>query len=208
MFSKTAFVQTLGLAAALFVAATGASAQTASKVGIINVQSAILATKDGQVAAKQLEDKIAPRRKDIERRQAEVQGLQNQLNASSNTASEEVKNKLIRDIDTKRKSLQRDVEDAQAEFDGEQQRLLGEIGQKLMESLNKYAVDNGYTLIIDVSAQSSPVLFAAASADITRDVVAAYDKAAAAAPAPSPAKPAAVPSPAAPAAAKKPAGVK
>ncbi len=60
-----------------------------------------------------------------------------------------------------------------------------------MAVIDKYATDNGFAIIIDVSSQQSPVLYAATSIDITREVVGLYDKNApgAAAPAaPAPAK--------------------
>jgi outer membrane protein len=165
------------LSALVLGAAFTASAQTPpTKVGIIHIQNAIIATKDGQKAAKELEDRTAPRRKDMERKQGEISALQDQLKKSSNTASEEVKSKLMRDIDAKTKSYNRDLEDAQAELDQEQQKLLGDLGNKIMAVIDKFATDNGYALIIDVSSQQSPVLYAANSVDITREIVGLYDK--------------------------------
>lgn len=178
-----------------------------TKIAIIHLQNAIIGTKDGQKAAKELETRFMPKRKEIEGRQGEIQALQAQLRASSNTASEEQKNKLMRDIDVKQKALQRDGEDASAELDQEQQKLFQDIGGKVMAVIDKYASDNGFAVVIDVSAQSSPVLYASTSVDITRQVVELFDKNT---PTAAPAKPpagAAAPPPAAPAPAK-PAPVK
>lgn len=186
--------QILWLPAVLFGASISLFAQAApSKVGIIHIQNAIIGTKDGQAAAKSLEDKFLPRRREVEKKQADIAALQNQLRASSNTASEDVKNKLMRDIDAKQKSLQRDAEDFQAEVDAEQQKVLGDLGGKIMAVIDKYATDNGFAIIIDVSSQQSPVLYAATSIDITREVVNLYDKNA---PGAAPAAPAAAPAPA------------
>ncbi len=182
----------LWLPAMLAGAALTLPAQAPNKIAIIHLQNAIIGTKDGQKAAKELETKFMPKRQEIEKRQGEIQALQQQLRASSNTASEEQKNKLMRDIDAKQKSLQRDGEDASAELDQEQQKLFQEIGGKVMAVIDKYASDNGYAVVIDVSAQSSPVLYASTAVDITRQVVETYDKnAPGAAPAPAAAKPAA-----------------
>ena len=167
--------QLMGLS--LVALATTAFAQTApTKVGIINIQGAIVGTQDGQKAIKALEEKSAPRRKDLETKQAAIQQLQTQLRTSSNTASEEMKAKLMRDVDTRTKSYNRDLEDAQAEFDQEQQKLLNEIGGRIMAVIDKFASDNGYAIILDVSTQQSPVLYAATSIEITRDIVTLYDK--------------------------------
>ena len=166
-----------------------------AKIAIIHLQNAIIGTKDGQKAAKELETRFMPKRKEIEGRQGAIQALQAQLRASSNTANEEQKNKLMRDIDVKQKALQRDGEDASAELDQEQQKLFQDIGGKVMAVIDKFASDNGFAVVIDVSAQSSPILYASTSIDITRQIVELFDKnspaaAAASAPAaPPPAKP-------------------
>lgn len=169
--------QIMWLPAVLIGASISLFAQAApTKVGIIHIQNAIIGTKDGQVAAKSLEERFMPRRKEVEKKQADIGAMQNQLRASSNTASEDVKNKLMRDIDVKQKSLQRDAEDFQAEVDQEQQKVLGELGGKIMAVIDKFATDNGYALVIDVSSQQSPVLYAATAIDITREIVGLYDK--------------------------------
>ncbi len=165
------------------------NAQVPTKVGIINIQSAIIGTKDGQRAVQELEAKSAPKRKELEKKQGDIQALQSKLRSTSNTASEEVRNSLARQIDTATKAYNRDLEDAQAEFDQEQQKILGEIGGKMMAVIDKYSTDNGYAVILDVSAQQTPVLFAATSVDITRDIIALYDKNAPAAAAPLGVKP-------------------
>jgi outer membrane protein len=167
------FIQMPVLALSVMMAA---NAQAPTKVGIINIQSAIIGTSDGQKAVKELEAKSAPKRKELEGKQGNIQALQTKLRSSSNTASEEVRNGLARQIDTATKSYNRDLEDAQAEFDQEQQKILGEIGGKMMAVIDKYSTDNGFAVILDVSSQQTPVLFAATSVDITRDIIALYDK--------------------------------
>ena len=163
------------LLAGIVALAASAFAQP-TKVGIINIQNAIVSTLDGQKAIKTLEEKSAPRRKELEAKQAAISALQNTLKTSSNTASEDTKRKLAGDIDAKTKSFNRDVEDAQAEAEQDQAKLLNEIGGKMMAVIDKYATDKGYALVIDVSAQQSPVLYASNSIEITRDIVALYDK--------------------------------
>jgi len=162
--------------AGLLASALMMFAQAPSKVGIINIQSAIVGTREGQAAVKDLEAKSAPKKRELEKLQSEINGLREKLNKLSGVGSEEQKQSLMRDIDGKTKSFNRQVEDAQAELDQEQGRLLNELGGKMLAVLDKYAKDNGYTIILDVSAQNTPVLFAANGIDVTQDVVALYDK--------------------------------
>jgi outer membrane protein len=173
------------LSSVLLSATLVASAQTSTptKVGIINIQQAIVATSEGQKAAKELEEKSAPKKKELERLQGEINSMRDQLNKMSSVGSEEQKRKLMGDIDGKTKSFNRQVEDAQAELDQEQGRVLNELGGRMLAVLDKYAKDNGYAVILDVSSQQTPVLFAATSIDVTREVVDLYNKNAPAAPA-------------------------
>ena len=155
----------------------GAYAQGgATKVGIIHIQNAIISTKDGQKAAKDLQDKFAPTRARLEKKQAELEAYRSKLSQGSNAMSAEQKEKLMRDIDQKTKSLNRDTEDAQAELDQEQGKIMQDLGQRIMAVIDKYSKDKGYSLILDVSSQQTPVLFAANDIDITSDIVKLYDQ--------------------------------
>jgi len=182
-------------------------AQTApTKVGIINIQKAIMSTKDGQKAIAELEAKAGPKKKDLEAKQQAILQKQEQLNKASNVGGDDAKQKLIRDIDAMKKSFSREVDDAQADFDQENAKVMNELGNRVMQVLDKYAKDNGYAIVMDVSnPQTSPVLFAANGIDVTDDIVSLYDKNApstiptSAAPKPT------APRPTAPAAAKPPA---
>ena len=48
--------------------------------------------------------------------------------------------------------------------------------EEYTEAAQEYAQDNGYTLILDVSSQQTPVLYAANGIDITQDIIGLYDK--------------------------------
>jgi outer membrane protein len=164
-------------AVALAGAAIAFGQAAPAKVGIIHVQNAIVSTRDGQKAVADLQNRFTPKKEELDKKQAEIKGLQEQLQRGSNTMSEDARNKLIRDIDERTKRLQRDTEDAQMEFDQEQGKVMQDVGGKLMAVLDKYAKENGYAVILDVSAQTTPVLWAANGIDITKDVIDLYDKA-------------------------------
>jgi outer membrane protein len=199
---KTSLFRVSLLALGFGALAFGQAGAPPMKIGIIQIQNAIVQTKDGQKAAAEIEAKIAPRRKQVESKQSELQQMETQYRTGANTMSDEAKQKLARDIEQRRKQLQRDTDDANAELQQEQNRLLQELGQKVMAVIDRYASERGFALILDVSSPQTPVLYASNTIDITRDIVDLYDKtqsgSAAAAPA---AAPAAVP----PAAAPKPA---
>jgi outer membrane protein len=187
--------------------AAPASAAVPTKVAVIQIQAALAATKEGQKAAAELETKMSPRKKDLEAKQAEIKELQDKLQRGGNTLSDTAKEDLTRNIDTKTKSYNRELEDAQAELQEEQQKVLNVLGQKMMAVIDKYAQANGYAIVLDVSNQNTPVLYASNAVDITKDIIDLYDKTvfnSPSAPAKAPA-PGSAPSGAAPAKAPAPA---
>jgi outer membrane protein len=128
--------------------------------------------------------------------------------------SAEAREKLSRDIDDRQKKLQWDSEDMQNELQQEEGKLVNDIGQRLVQVIDEYSKAQNFTIVLDVSGQQSPVIWAANGIDITQQIVDLYDKKfgtsapAAAAPGATPAAKPAV-TPGTPAAApKKPAGVK
>jgi outer membrane protein len=148
-----------------------------TKVAIISVQQAILQTKDGQKASADLQAKFLPRRQELEKKQATIQTLQDQMKKGSATMSDDAKTKLARDIDSNQKSLQRDSEDFDADVQQEEGRIMQDLGQKIMDVIIKYATQNGYSMVLDVSNKQTPVLWADPSADITTEIIKLYDQA-------------------------------
>lgn len=163
----------------VLAAATLAHAQGAAptKIGIIHVQAAILGTRDGKKAGDELNSKFGQKKVELDKKQAAIDQLKDQLQKGSATMSDDAKNKLMRQIDGETTALKRNTEDAQADMEQEEGKVFNELGSKLYAIVEKYAKDNGYTLIIDVSGQQQPVWWASDSINITNDVVALYDKA-------------------------------
>jgi outer membrane protein len=169
------------LCSALILAAatTLAHAQstTPTKIGIINVEAAILSTREGKKAADELNSKFTQKKADLDKKQAGIDQLKDQLQKGSATMSDEAKNKLMRQIDGETTSLKRATEDAQADMQQDEGKIINELGAKLYAIVQKYAKDNGYAIILDVSAQQQPVWWAADGIVINNEVVALYDKA-------------------------------
>ncbi len=192
---------------ALALACISTASAQQGKFAVINIQGAIVSTKDGQKAASELQAQTAPKKRELEQKQNDINTLQDQLNKGSNTLSDARKNELYKTIEDKKKNLQRDVEDAQSDLEAAQNKVLQQLGQKMLAVIEKYARDNGITMVVDVSNPQTPVLYASPSIDITKEIIDLYDKntAGASAPAPAPAAPKA-PATTTPKPAAKPAG--
>ena len=168
-----------------------------TKVGIIQAQAALLGTKDGQRALTELNKKLEPTKAALDKKATTIRELTDKLQRGGNAMADAAKAELNRNIADLTKAYNRDMEDAQAEADQENRKMFDELTGKITKVIDSYAQANGYTLILNVSDQNTPVLYASNNTDITADVIALYDKtypvttaAPAAAPKPAPTTPA------------------
>ena len=173
-------------------ALANAQTQVPTKVGIIAIQQAILATKDGQKAQADMGAKFGPTRAALEKKQSDIAALQDQLKKGAATMSDEAKTKIAKDIEALNKDLTRGGEDYDAEVQQEEGKIMNELGQKMLDVVGKYAAQNGFAMVLDISSQQT-VLWADPSVNITTECIKLYDQAhsgTAAAPAGAPKPPA------------------
>jgi outer membrane protein len=148
-----------------------------TKIAIIPIQQAIMSTKEGSAYGAALNTKYQPRKDDFEKRQRDIQALQDQLKKGSATMSDDAKAKIERDIDAKTKSLQRDTQDTSADYEEEMGKVYQELGNKMLQIIEQYSYQNGFAVVLDVSNQQTPVIWAAPSSNIAADIIKLYDQA-------------------------------
>jgi outer membrane protein len=153
---------------------TAAKPAASVKIAVVSMRDAMLATKDGQKAGQEMQTKFGARRAALEKMAQEI--------------TAEARQKPNEDLSAKKKKYDREMEDLNAEMQAENNRLLQEITNKFGKVLDQYAKANGYTVVMDAE---QPLLWAAESANVTPDLIKAYDQAhpaAAATPTPAPAQ--------------------
>lgn len=173
---------------------TTVPAPAVTKIGIINVQQAILQSNEGQREFQTLATKLAPRQAELQKLNTDVQDLRKQLETQGDKLNEQARSDLAKSLDAKQKTLQRNADDYQSDVQQQQNEIAQKILEKMGPVIDKYAKENQYSLIMDVSNPwpQGEVLWAGPSVDITKAVVDLYN-AASGVPAPAPATPAARP---------------
>ena len=156
-------------------AAAGAAPTGSAKIAIIAFQPAVAQTNEGQRAFADLQKKYQPKQAQLKSLSDEVDNLTKQLQAQGDKLSEPERAARAKTIDDKKKQLERNAEDAQNDFQNEMQELYGALAQKVYDVLNDYAKTHGYTLVLDIAQQQSPVLYATESTNITKAIVEAYN---------------------------------
>jgi outer membrane protein len=163
----------LAQAAAPAPAATG----TGTKIGIINVEEAIVSSNEGQRDFASMMAKYKAPNDQLQAMSKELDDLRSQLKTQSNVMSDEKRAEVAGSIQEKEKNAQRFFDDNQAKVQKEQGEIANRIGQKMLKVIDTYAKNNGYGVILDVSAPQSPVLWANAQGGvvITKEIVEAYN---------------------------------
>ncbi len=171
------------------------------KIAVIAFQVAVGQTNEFQRNFADLQKKYDPKRQQLKTLSDEVDNLTKQLQTQGDKLSDAERASRAKTIDDKKKQLQRDGEDASNDFQNEMQEMYQGLASKVYDVLSTYAQQHGYTLVLDVAQQQTPVLYAVDSTNITKPIIDAYNVKSGV---PAPPAPPAGATPSAPAPAPKP----
>ena len=194
--SVAALAQTGSAAAAPASAAAAPAASPAAapavsgvgtKVGTISMEQAIFATNEGRRDFEALSKKLEPKQNELKGANDEIESLKKQLNTQGDKLNEDARANLVKQIESKQKTLDRQLQDAREDAQNQQNEIAQRILQKLGPVLIKYATDNGFGMIVDTSQPwpQSPVVWWGESVDVTKSVVDVYNAQSGVAPPPS-----------------------
>lgn len=148
-----------------------AGAQT--KVGIINLQKAVLESAEIKAASAAMENRYKPRVAKLDQLNKDIAAISENLQKNSGKLTPQAEAQMSADGQRKQREAQRMQEDLQAELDRERQDILGKAGTKMQDVVKQVADAKGLDVVIDVPY----AVYFKAALDITPDVIAAYDKA-------------------------------
>src|SRR5450631_2197191 len=157
--------------------AAPAAGAAASKIGIINVRQAIVATSEGKQASAELQSQFAARQSELENMNKQIADLRQRLDSGKATLSPEEQARLTRQGEILARQLQRKQDEYQEDVNAAQGDVIDRIGRKMIDVLDRYSRENGYVIVFDSSAQNSPVLYKSTQIDVTQDIVRLYDQA-------------------------------
>ena len=204
--SRGTLLQTAVLAAACLFSSVAAHAQgtaaagaaVSGKTGVINIRQAIASTSEGKQAGAELQSQFSARQNELEGLNKQINELRQRLEAGTGKLSPDEQARLQRQGEVMARQLQRKQDEYQEDVNAAQGEVFDRIGRKMVDVLDRYARENSYVIILDSSAQNTPILFASTNIDVTQDIVRLYDgaypvKAGSAAPAKPAARPATPP---------------
>ncbi len=183
--SRNVLTGTVALAAACILGTAATEAQSpaaagsaaAGKVGVISIRQAIVTTAEGKLASAELQSQFASRQNEIESLNKQINDLQQRLQAGANKFSQEEEARLRQQGQRLTQRLERMNTEYQEDVNAAQADVIDRIGRKMVDVLDRYSRENGYVVVLDSSAQNTPILFASTQVDVTQDIVRLYDQA-------------------------------
>jgi outer membrane protein len=162
-------------AAAAPATTTTAAPAGPPKIAVVAFQVAVGQTNEFQRNFADLQKKYDPKRQQLKTLSDDVDNLTKQLQTQGDKLSDAERATRAKQIDDKKKQLQRDGEDASNDFQNEMQEMYQGLASKVYDVLSTYAQQHGYTLVLDVAQQQTPVLYAVDSTNITKPIIDAYN---------------------------------
>ena len=180
-FAILAHTQTRPAPAPTNVAIIDSSAFSDDKAGISRVMAAM----------QQIETKFQPLRTEIRGMRERLNTMRSDIQKKRMVQDPKLTAQQTDDADRLEVEIKRKAEDAQANYQRESLAVLDPLQKDIGTALTAYAQSRGINLLID--ANRVPIVYAAASLDITKDFIADYNRTHPAGAVPAPARPATTP---------------
>lgn len=154
-------------------APAGAQAPPVSRVGFVDVQRVLARSSSGVAAREQLEREKAAMQKQVDGQRVEAEKLRDDLEKKGQLLSADARREKQENLERKVRDVRRLVDDLQKELQKKEQELLAKVLNDVSGVVQKIGKEKGYTLIVE--RRGGAVVYGAPEADITDDVVRAFD---------------------------------
>jgi outer membrane protein len=157
------------------IAAAQAPAPAASqKIGFIDIQRVLARSQAGVAAREQLEREKAAMQKEMDTRRVDMEKLREDLEKKGPLMTAEVRREKQEAFEKKRRDAARVADDFQKDLEKKESGLLQKVLADLSTVIDRVGKAKGFWLVVERSRGG--VLYAASEADLTDEVIRAYDQ--------------------------------
>lgn len=158
--------------AAILVFGTAAQDEP-MKIGVVDLDQAIISTQDGKKAKEELERKQREAKTRIQPIIDEYKQLESELTSKKFVLSDDALYQKQLDLAEKRNKIDNDMKELEGQLQVDQQRLTGPLLNKMSDVVNALGREQGYTLIV---RRGTPgILYTREALDITDQVIQRYN---------------------------------
>jgi outer membrane protein len=140
------------------------------KIVVVDMQEAVTGSNEGKEKAAKFDARVKEWTDKLDKIKADIDGNQKKLQAQQALASQSVLQALNKSITDKQTELTRTSEDAQKDVDGYRDELLGPVMEVAQKTMNDLATEKGYSIVYDLSAPNSPIVYSAKECNITEEI--------------------------------------
>lgn len=156
--------------------AVSSTAMASVKIGVVDMQKAIQATKAGKKAQAKLKAEFEKRKKDLKKRENDLKKMSEDLTKKKLLLSDKVKIQKQQELQREMLKYRELVGKNQMEISRKERDLVAPIAKKLQKIIKQIAKDEKYTLVIQKSEQVQNILYTDKSVDLTDKVVKSFEK--------------------------------
>jgi outer membrane protein len=184
MMRRKAVWGTAALALALLTGAGGAVlAQTPAapatapgsngRVAIVDIQRILARSVAGAAAREALEKDKAGMQRQLDGQKVELEKMRDELEKKGQLLSADARREKQDALERKVRDVRRLVDDLQAQLQKKEDALLQKVLADVAGLIQRLGKEKGYAIVVE--RQRAGVLYASADADLTEDVLKAYD---------------------------------
>lgn len=162
------------LTGAIATAAAQAPASPLQRIAYIDVQRVLARSVAGAAAREQLEREKAAMQREMDAKRQELERLRDELEKKGPLMTADARREKQELFDRRRRDAARLADDLQKELQRKEQTLLQKVLEEVSGVIEQVGKERGYYLIIE--KRGAVVLFGAAEADITEEIIRAYDQ--------------------------------
>ena len=160
----------LAFAALLFTAShTGVA--LAQKIGVVDLQRALVETEDGRKAKDQLKKLFEQRQKTLDKQQEDLKAMKDQVDKQRDVLARDVWGKKVEELQKKLAELQTTYMEFQRELAAKEAEMTRPIQDRMARIVKRMGQAEGYAMILD----STVVYFVPSSSDLTDVLIQRYN---------------------------------
>ena len=151
-----------------------AGAPSTVKVAFVDVQRVLARSVAGVAAREQLEREKATMQKEMDAKRQELEKLREEIEKKGPLMTADARREKQDTFERKRRDAARLADDFQKELEKKEQGLLQKVLVDVQGVVDRVGKQRGYHLVVE--RQRAGVIFAAPEADLTDEVIRAYDQ--------------------------------
>src|SRR5881628_2670157 len=154
--------------------AAAAPAPSSARIAYIDVQRVLARSSAGVAAREQLEREKTVMQKEMDGKRVELEKLRDELEKKGALMTADARREKQEGFERKRRDAARMMDDYQKELEKKEGQLLQKVLQEVGGVIEKVGKEKNYYMIVE--KRNAGVLYASNDADLTDEIIRAYDR--------------------------------